>query len=93
MGEHESWLARAYGCYYESSGGLAALATLLDNHATHAKLYFTPIYGKANMLKTLIANSYPAMQYVKDTSERFRKEDCSALLLRSVRNKIVPSPI
>jgi hypothetical protein len=54
-------------------------------------LYLTPMHGKANLLKPLIANIHAALQHVKAAAEQFRTADPWTLLLRYVSNKIAPS--
>jgi hypothetical protein len=68
---------------------LAAVGTVAT-HAGQTTLYLTPLHGKANMLKALIANIRAALQYVKDTAEQFKVVDRWAVLLRYVSDKIAP---
>jgi hypothetical protein len=68
---------------------LAAVGTVA-NHAGQSTLYLTPLHGKANMLKPLIANIRAALQHVKDTAEQFKVIDRWAVLLRYVSDKIAP---
>ena len=69
---------------------LAAVGTVA-NHAGQTTLYLTPLHGKANILKPLIANIRAALQHVKDTAEQFKVIDRWAVLLRYVSDKIVPT--
>jgi hypothetical protein len=69
---------------------LAAVGTVA-NHAGQTTLYLTPLHGKANMLKPLIANIRAALQHVKDTAEQFKVIDRWAVLLRYVSDKIAPT--
>lgn len=68
---------------------LAAVGTAA-NHAGQTTLYLTPLHGKANSLKPLIANIRAALQHVKDTAEQFKSIDRWAVLLRYVSDKIAP---
>jgi hypothetical protein len=68
---------------------LAAVGTAA-NHAGQTTLYLTPLHGKANILKTLIANIHAALQHVKDTAQQFKVIDRWAVLLRYVSDKIAP---
>jgi Transposase DDE domain group 1 len=62
--------------------------------ATHSggqtTLYLTPLHGKANLLKTLIANIHAALQHVKAAAEQFKTADRWAVLLRYVSDRIAP---
>ena len=53
-------------------------------------LYLTPMHGKANLLKPLIANIHAALQHIKAAAEQFRSADPWAILLRYVSAKIAP---
>ena len=68
---------------------LAAVGTAAS-HAGQTTLYLTPLHGKAQVLKTLIANIRVALQHVKDTAEQFKSLDPWAVLLRYVSDKIAP---
>jgi len=63
--------------------------------ATHSggqtTLYLTPLHGKANLLKVLIANIHAALQHVKAAAEQFKAVDRWATLLRYVSDRIAPS--
>lgn len=69
---------------------LAAVA-----RATHSggqtTLHLTPLHGKANLLKPLIANIHAALQHVKAAAEQFKAADRWAVLLRYVSDRIVPT--
>ena len=54
-------------------------------------LYLTPMHGKANLLKPLIANIHAALQHVKAAAEQLRAADPWAILLRYVSDKIAPT--
>ncbi|MDH4392556.1 MAG: hypothetical protein QE285_14175 [Aquabacterium sp.] len=51
-------------------------------------LYLTPMHGKANLLKPLIANIHAALQHAKEAAEQFKPVDRWAVLLRYVSDKI-----
>ena len=69
---------------------LAAVGrTVLSGSQT--TLYLTPLHGKANMLKSLIANIHTALQHVKAAAEQFKSADRWALLLRYSSTKIAPT--
>jgi hypothetical protein len=61
------------------------------SHANQTTLYLTPLHGKAQVLKTLIANIGAALQYVRQAAEQFAQPDRWALLLRYVSDKIAPT--
>jgi len=54
-------------------------------------LYLTPMHGKANRLKPLIANIHAALQHVRAAAEQFKSADRWGLLLRYMNDKIAPS--
>jgi len=53
-------------------------------------LYLTPLHGKADLMKTLIANIREALRYVKGAAEQIKSADPWGLLLRYVSDKIAP---
>ncbi len=63
--------------------------------ATHSSgqttLYLTPLHGKSNLLKPLIANIRAALQNVKAAAEQFKATDRWAVLLRYVSDRIAPT--
>ena len=61
------------------------------SHAGQTTLYLTPLHGKANFLKPLIANIRAALQHVRAAAEQFKTIDPWAALLRYVSEKIAPS--
>jgi hypothetical protein len=61
------------------------------NHANQTTLYLTPLHGKAQVLKTLIANIGAALQHVRAAAEQFAQADRWALLLRYVSERIAPT--
>ena len=58
--------------------------------AGQTALYPTPLHGKANLLKSLIANIRAALQHVKQAAEQFKSADRWAVLLRYVSHRIAP---
>jgi hypothetical protein len=69
---------------------LAAVGTVAD-HAGQPTLYLTPLHGKSNNLKPLIANIRAALQHVKDTAEQFKLIDRWTVLLSYVSDEIAPA--
>jgi hypothetical protein len=49
------------------------------------------MHGKANLLKSLIANIQAALQHVKAATEQHKSMDRWVLMLRYVSGKIAPS--
>ena len=68
---------------------LAAVGRTVS-HAGQTTLYLTPLHGKANLLKPLMANIHAALRHVKTVAEQFRPVDPWTVLLRYVCDKIVP---
>jgi len=68
---------------------LAAVGTAAK-HANQTTLYLTPLHGKANILKQLIANVGAALQHVRATAEQFANLDRWGCLLRYVSDRIAP---
>ena len=60
------------------------------NHANQTTLYLTPLHGKADVLKTLIANIGAALQHVRAAAEQFTQADRWGLLVRYVSDRIAP---
>ena len=54
-------------------------------------LYLTPLHGKANLLKSLIAHIHAALQHIKTAAEQFKTADRWAVLLRYVSERIAPA--
>ena len=50
----------------------------------------TPLHGRADVLKRLIANIGAALQHVKTAAEQFRDLDRWACLLRYISDRIAP---
>lgn len=66
---------------------LAAVGTAAS-HANQTTLYLTPLHGKADLLKRLIANIGAALQHVKAIAEQFKGLDRWACLLRYISDRI-----
>jgi len=61
------------------------------NHANQTTLYLTPLHGKAQVLKMLIANIGAALRHVRAAAEQFAQADRWALLVRYVSDRIAPA--
>ena len=75
----------------EGMSMLMAAVGKVANHAGQATPYLTPLHGKANILKPLIANIRAALQHVKATAEQFKTADPWAVLMRYVSDRIAPT--
>lgn len=60
-------------------------------HANQTTLYLTPLHGRADVLKWLIANIGEALQHVKAIAEQFKDLDRWGCLLRYVSDGIAPA--
>ena len=60
------------------------------SHAGQTTLYLTPMHGKTNHLKALVANIRKALQHVRVAAEQFKAADPWATLLRYVSDRIAP---
>ena len=60
------------------------------NHANQTMLYLTPLHGRVDVLRKLIANIGAALQHVKAAAEQFKDMDRWACLLRYISNRIAP---
>jgi hypothetical protein len=60
------------------------------NHANQTTLYLTPLHGRADVLKRLIANIGAALQHVKAAAEQFQGLDRWGCLLRYISQRIAP---
>lgn len=69
---------------------LLAAVGKATSHANQTTLVLTPLHGKANVLKTLLANIGAALQHVRQAAEQFAQADRWALLLRYVSDRIAP---
>ncbi len=87
-----SWYCRAANptARMEATTSLLLLAAVA--RAAHSggqtTLDLTPMHGKANLLKPLIANIHAALQHVKEAVEQFKPADRWAVLLHYVNDKI-----
>jgi hypothetical protein len=69
---------------------LAAVGTA-TSHAGQTTLHLTPMHGKVNVLKSMIANIQAALQHVKNTAEQFKTTDPWTVLMRYVSERIAPT--
>lgn len=69
---------------------LAAVGKAVS-HANQTTLHLTPLHGKAQVLKTLIANIGAALQHVRRAAEQLAQADPWALRLRYISDRIAPS--
>jgi hypothetical protein len=53
-------------------------------------LYLTPLHGRVDVLKRLIANIGAALQHVKAAAEQFKDLDRWGCLLRYISDRIAP---
>jgi len=60
------------------------------SHANQTTLYLTPLHGRADVLRRLIANIGAALQHVKAAAEQFRDLDRWGCLLRYISDRIAP---
>ena len=60
------------------------------SHANQTTLYLTPLHGRADMLRKLIANIGAALQHVKTAAEQFKDLDRWGCLLRYISDRIAP---
>jgi Transposase DDE domain group 1 len=60
------------------------------SHANQTTLYLTPLHGRADILKRLIANIGAALQHVREAAEQFKDLDRWGCLLRYVSDRIAP---
>ena len=60
------------------------------SHANHTTLYLTPLHGRADIVKRLIANIGAALQHVKAAAEQFKDLDRWGCLLRYISDRIAP---
>ena len=68
---------------------LAAVGKAVS-HANQTTLYLTPLHGRANSLKGLIANIGKALEHVKAAAEQFKELDRWGCLLRYISDRIAP---
>ena len=60
------------------------------SHANQTTLYLTPLHGRADVLKRLIANVGAALRHVRATAEQFKDLDRWGCLLRYISDRIAP---
>ncbi len=60
------------------------------SHANQTTLYLTPLHGRADVLKRLIANIGAALQHVRAAAEQFQGLDRWRCLLRYISDRIAP---
>ncbi len=60
------------------------------SHANQTTLYLTPMHGRADVLRKLIANIGAALQHVKAAAEQFKDLDRWGCMLRYVSDRIAP---
>jgi hypothetical protein len=60
------------------------------SHANQTTLYLTPLRGRADILKRLIANIGAALRHVRAAAEQFNDLDRWGCLLRYVSDRIAP---
>lgn len=59
-------------------------------HAHQTTLYLTPIHGRVDVLKKLLANVDAALQHVKAAAEQLRQIDPWTCMLRYICDRIAP---
>ena len=89
-----SWYCRAAhpGARMEAITRRPLLLAAVGKTASHAGqtlLYLTPLHGKVQTIKTLVANVRAALQHVARTAEQFPSIDRWAALLRYICDRIV----
>ncbi len=60
------------------------------SHANQTTLYLTPLHGRSDTLKKLIANIGAALQHVRAAAEQFQGLDRWRRLLRYISDRIAP---
>ena len=60
------------------------------SHANQTTLYLTPLHGRKDILKRLIANIGAALQYIKAAAEQFKDLDRWGCLLRYISDRTAP---
>ena len=61
------------------------------NHGGQTQLYLTPLHGKVQIIKALIANIRVALQHVKTIAEQLPRVDRWATLLRYICQRFAPT--
>lgn len=90
-----SWYCRAAhpGGRLEAITSRPLLLAAVGKAATHGNqttLYLTPMHGRADVLRKLIANVAAALGHVRQAAEQFRDIDRWACLLRYICDRIAP---
>jgi hypothetical protein len=90
-----SWYCRAAhpGARLEAISSRPLLLAAVGKVASHANqtlLYLTPMHGRADILKRLIANIGAALQPVNAAAEQFKDLDRWGCLLRYISDRIAP---
>lgn len=91
-----SWYCRAAhpGARLEAVTARPLLLAAVGKAASHAgqtTLYLTPLHGRLDTLKSLLANVRAALQHVRGIAEQFRGLDPWAVMLRYIGERIAPS--
>ncbi len=60
------------------------------SHANQTTLYLTPLHGRVDILRKLVANIGKALQHVKAAAEQFKDIDRWGCLLRYISDRIAP---
>ena len=60
------------------------------SHANQTTLYLTPLHGRADVLKRLIANIGASLRHVRAAAEQFKDLDRWGCLMRYVSDRIAP---
>ncbi|MFN7481087.1 MAG: transposase, partial [Betaproteobacteria bacterium] len=60
------------------------------SHANQTTLYLTPLHGRADILKRLIADGGAAWRHVRAAAEQFKDLDRWGHLLRCISDRIAP---
>ena len=68
----------------------AAAVGKAASHANQTTLYLTPMHGRADVLRKLVANIGTALQHVKAAAEQFKDLDRWGCLLRYISDRIAP---
>ena len=78
----------------DNQGYEPALLLAAVGRAAHSggqtTLHLTPLHGKANILRPLIANIQAALRHVRAVAAQFKATDRWALMLHCIADKIAP---
>ena len=69
---------------------LLAAVGKATSHANQTTLYLTPLHGRSDILKRLIANIGAALQHVRAAAEQFKTIDPWGCMLRYISDRIAP---